>query len=226
MHVPQARQPCYHGSMTTRLLPPRAAHMPAYLSAYLSAGLPALLCVLTACLALTACGPTYNWRDYTSPDARYRVTFPAKPSSATRTIDLDGMQVSMTMTAAEVEGATFAVGAAEAPDAARARAAVDGMKLALLRNIGASPAPPAPVPPALPTSPAQAASGTVSASASSTTVTAADVDVTVAGEKGAVRLVGHFEARGKRFYQVIVIGRGKTVPPEQIEQFLTSFTLL
>ena len=94
--------------MTTRLLPPRAAHALAF------------LCALAAALALAACSPTYNWRDYTSPDARYRVTFPAKPSSATRTIDLDGLQVSMTMTAAEVEGATFAVGAAEAPDAGRA----------------------------------------------------------------------------------------------------------
>ena len=184
MHVPQARQPCYHGTMTTRVL-----------------------CVLAAILALAACNPTYNWRDYTNQEAGYRVTFPAKPSSATRTIDLDGMQVSMTMTAAEVEGATFAVGAAEAPDAGRARAALGAMKLALLRNIGAP-------------LPAQAADG------AAVTATATEVDASGAGQGRPMRLVGHFEARGKRFYQVIVIGRDKTVPPEQIEQFLTSFTLL
>ena len=188
MHVPHVRQPCYHGSMTTRLL-----------------------CALAACLALAACSPTYNWRDYTSPDARYRVTFPAKPSSATRTIDLDGMQVSMTMTAAEVEGATFAVGAAEAPDAERARAAVGAMKLALLRNIGA----PLPGP-----------AGSAAAAGAGSAATSTDVDASGAGQGGPVRLVGHFEARGTRFYQVVVIGRGKTVPPGQIEQFLTSFTLL
>jgi hypothetical protein len=173
--------------MTTRLLPPRAAHALAFVC------------------ALAACSPTYNWRDYTSPDARYRVTFPAKPSSATRTIDLDGLQVSMTMTAAEVEGATFAVGAAEAPDAGRAQAALAAMKLALLRNIGA------PLPGA---QPAPAAPG------------ASQVDATGTGKGRPMRLVGRFEARGTRFYQVIVIGRDKTVPPEQIEQFLTSFTLL
>lgn len=173
--------------MTTRLLPPRAAHALAFVC------------------ALTACSPTYNWRDYTSPDARYRVTFPAKPSSATRTIDLDGLQVSMTMTAAEVEGATFAVGAAEAPDAGRAQAALAAMKLALLRNIGA----PLPGAQAMPGAP-----GTT------------QVDATGTGQGGPMRLVGRFEARGTRFYQVIVIGRDKTVPPEQIEQFLTSFTLL
>ena len=53
-------------------------------------------------LLLAACSPKYNWRDYASPDAPYRVMFPAKPATFTRTIDLDGMQVAMTMTAAAI----------------------------------------------------------------------------------------------------------------------------
>jgi len=171
--------------------------------------------LLAACLA--ACSPKYNWRDYASPDARYRVTFPAKPASATRAIDLDGMRVDMTMTAAEVDGVTFAVGAAEAPDAARARAALDAMQRALLRNIGADPAR------------ARIAASSASASASNAagSRSAIDVDATGQGQGGGgpMRLVGHFEARGTRFYQVIVVGRDKAVPPEQIEQFFTSFTL-
>jgi hypothetical protein len=182
------------------------------------ASMPAFLCAALAVFALGACSPKYNWRDYASPDAGYRVTFPAKPSSATRSVDLDGMRVSMTMTAAEVDGATFAVGAAEAPDAVRARAALDAMRLALLRNIGAAPG----------------AGRTASASASSsateggTSRAAIDVDATGSarnGQGGPLRLVGHFEARGTRFYQVIVVAKDKAVPPEQIEQFLTSFTL-
>lgn len=161
-----------------------------------------------ACLALVACSPKYNWRDYASPDAGYRVTFPAKPSSATRNIDLDGMRVTMTMTAAEVDGATFAVGSAEAPDAARARAALDAMKRALLRNIGAT------------------AAREQAASASAGGNSRASLDVNATGPGPApMRLVGHFEARGTRFYQVIVVGKDKNVPPEQIDQFLTSFTL-
>jgi hypothetical protein len=166
----------------------------------------AILTVLLAAVLLGACNPTYNWRDYASPDAAYRVMFPAKPASFTRTIDLDGMQVSMTMTAAEVDGATFAVGAAEAPDEARARAAVPAMMQALMRNIGASGGP-----------------GKVHADAGGKA--ASEVDVTGASHGTPVRLVGHFEARGKRFYQVIVLGKANAVPPEQIEQFLTSFTL-
>jgi len=179
------------------------------------ASVPVFLCAALAVLALGACSPKYNWRDYASPEAGYRVTFPAKPSSATRSVDLDGMRVSMTMTAAEVDGATFAVGAAEAPDAARARGALDAMRLALLRNIGAAPT----------------AGRTASASASSsaaeggTSRTVVDVDATGSGQGGPLRLVGHFEARGTRIYQVIVVAKDKTVPPEQIEQFLTSFTL-
>jgi hypothetical protein len=168
------------------------------LTAY-AALLPALL--------LAACSPKYNWRDYASPDAPYRVMFPAKPASFTREIDLDGMHVPMTMTAAEVDGATFAVGAAEAPDAARAQAAVEAMNLALLRNIGVS-------------SERRSASASASGADSRATI---DVDATGKANGQPTRLVGHFEARGKRFYQVIVMGQPKAMPQDQVEQFISSF---
>jgi hypothetical protein len=179
--------------MTTRSLPACAA---------------AILAAVFAATALAACSPRYNWRDYASPETGWRVMFPAKPSTTTRTIDLDGTQVSMTMTAAEVDGATFAVGTAQAPDAARAQAALDAMKLALLRNIGAGAT----------TSEARASASTATSSSASS-----DVDATGSGQGRPVRLVGHFEAHGTRFYQVIVLDQGKAVPPEQVEQFLTSF---
>lgn len=155
---------------------------------------------------LAACSPKYNWRDYASPDARYRVTFPAKPATFTRNINLDGMQVAMTMTAAEVDGATFAVGAAEAPDAARAQAALEAMQVALVRNIGAT------------------------VTSQKTTVdndnrATRDVDASGTSQGVPMRLVGHFESRGKRFYQVIVLGKTQALPAEQVEQFLTSFKL-
>jgi hypothetical protein len=165
-----------------------------------------VLFLLLASALLAACSPKYNWRDYASPDAPYKVTFPAKPASFTRTIDLDGMQVSMTMTAAEVDGVTFAVGSAEAPDEAHAISALPAMMKALLRNIGAGDM-----------------EGKFRAGPSGTTT--GDVDATGSARGVPVRLVGHFEARGKRFYQVIVLGKASAVPPEQVEQFLTSFSL-
>jgi hypothetical protein len=167
--------------------------------------LAALCTALALALALAGCSPKYNWRDYASPDAAYRVTFPAKPSTFTRTIDLDGMQVAMTMTAAEVDGATFAVGTAEAPDAARAQAALEAMQVALVRNIDA----------------------TVTTQQATIAGERATRDVEATGKNRGVpmRLVGHFEARGKRFYQVIALGKTDALPPEQVDQFLTSFKL-
>ena len=168
---------------------------------------PIAFAALLPALLLGACSPKYNWRDYASPDAAYRVLFPAKPASFTRDIDLDGMHVPMTMTAAEVDGATFAVGTAEAPDAARAQAAVEAMQLALLRNIGAR-------------TELQAASASASGAGSRAS---SDVDATGQANGERTRLVGHFEARGKRFYQVIVMGSPKAMPQDQVEQFLGSF---
>jgi hypothetical protein len=168
---------------------------------------PIAFAALLPALLLAACSPKYNWRDYNSPDAHYRVMFPAKPASFTRDVDLDGMRVPMTMTAAEIDGATFAVGAAEAPDAARAQAAVEAMNLALLRNIGVTD---------------ERRSAAASASGSDSRA-AIDVDATGKANGEPVRLAGHFESRGKRFYQVIVMGQPKAMPQDQVEQFLSSF---
>jgi hypothetical protein len=174
--------------------------------------LATILPVLAA-VSLSACSPTYNWRDYNSPDAPYRVMFPAKPATYTRKIDLDGMQVNMTMTAAEVEDTMFAVGSAQAPDAAHAQAALQAMKNALIRNIGAKV-----------TSEKSAASSATNASGTSQ---GASIDVEATGTRNGVpvRLVGHFVARDKRFYQVVVMGKASTVSPEQTDQFLSSFKL-
>jgi hypothetical protein len=161
-----------------------------------------LLLASLSAAALAACSPTYNWRDYTSSDGSFRVMFPAKPSTHTRSIDLGGMRVDMTMTAAEVEGSTFAVGSAVAPDAALAQATLPAMRQALLRNIGAGDS--------------AAPGGTPGAAT-------LDVDATGKGSSGPVRLVGRFVAKGTRVYQVIVLGKPGAMPPEQIEQFLSSF---
>ena len=161
---------------------------------------------LAAALLLSGCNPTYNWRDYSSADAPYRIMFPAKPASHTRAIDLNGMQVEMTMTAAEVEGAMFAVGTGVAPDAAQAQAAVAVMKTALVRNIGAK--------------------VERESTAAAGTHTAVDIDATGSANGQPVKLRGHFEARGKRFYQVIVMGKASAMSAEHTDQFMSSFTLL
>jgi len=165
---------------------------------------------IVAAALLAGCNPTYNWRDYSSPDAPYRVMFPAKPASHTRGVDLNGTRVEMTMTAAEVDGVMFAVGTGIAADAAGAQAAVDAMKTAMLRNIGATVQ--------------RESASTASSGNPDNARKRIDIDATGSGNGGPMKLTGHFESRGKRFYQVIVLG--KAVPREQSEQFMTSFTLL
>lgn len=59
---------------------------------------------------LAGCSPQYNWRTVPNPDLGYMATFPDKPAQVTRTMDLIGLQVPLTMHAAQVEGQYFAVG--------------------------------------------------------------------------------------------------------------------
>ena len=174
---------------------------------------PLLLPVLGAAL-LTACNPTYNWRDYSSPDAPFRVMFPDKPAVHKRSIDIGGMQVDMTMTAVDVDGTTFAVGSAEAPDAARAAAAVGAMKTALVRNIGAT------------VTKEKSSAAATASGANSTQATSIDIEAKGVQKGAPMKLVGHFESRDKRFYQVIVMGKEKSLSPEQTDQFISSFKLL
>ena len=153
---------------------------------------------------IAACNPTYNWRDHMSSDGAFQVMFPAKPATHTRSIDLGGIRVTMAMTAAEVDGTTFAVGTAMAPDAALAVATLPAMRQALLRNIGAT---------------EDGAGGAPSKPGAA----ALEVDATGNVNGGPVRMIGRFAAKGARIYQVIVIGKPDAMPPEQTEQFLDSF---
>jgi hypothetical protein len=166
-----------------------------------------------ACLALAACSPTFNWRDYSSRDAPFRAMFPDKPATHTRSVDLNGLKVEMTMTAAQVDGSMFAVGTAEAPDAQQAEAALEAMKMALVKNIGAT------------IKSEQAGKASAVSGASAARSAALDIDAVGVQNGAPVRLVGHFESRNKRFYQVIVMGKEKDLSKENIDMFMTSFKL-
>ncbi len=157
--------------------------------------LPLILAML-----LSACSPKYDWRDYRSNDAPYAVLFPGKPSTQSRSIKLDQLDVSMTMSAADIDGVIFAVGSAQLADAAQAPAAVEAMKTAMLKNINATI-----------TSSKTLANGALEVDASGT-------------EKGrTMRLIGRFIAKEKRIYQVVVIGPAQNIEADSVETFLTSF---
>jgi hypothetical protein len=175
--------------------------------------LPLLLTTLLAAGVLSACSPKYDWRDYRSGDAPYAVLFPGKPASQTRTINLDGQEVSMTMTAAEVDGISFAVGSAKLADAARAQSALTAMKTALVNNIGAA---------IVSDKTTTTSSGTGSPAGQQTMV---EVEAKGAQNGEAMLLIGHFIAKDSRIYQVIIVGREKHVVRDTVDTFMSSFKL-
>ena len=164
---------------------------------------PASLSVKMAAVAcaavLAACSPKFDWREVRGTSAPFVVLLPAKPATHTRTVNLDGISVDMTMTAADAGGVTFAVGTAELPDAAQAQHALTAMKTALVRNIG----------------------GTVR---KETTTAPGTLEIEAAGTDSRL-LLARFIARDKRIYQVIAVGKESALPPEAADTFFTSFKL-
>lgn len=174
--------------------------------------LPLILTTLLSAGVLSACSPKFDWRDYRSSDAPYAVLFPGKPGTQARTIDLDGMEVNMSMAAAEVDGVTFAVGSAVLADASAAPKALAAMKTAMVNNIGG----------AITSDQVNAVAGTLAANGQQL-VLAVEAKGSQRGEP--MRLIGRFIAKDKRIYQIIVVGREKHVTQESVETFMSSFKL-
>lgn len=155
-------------------------------------------------LGLAACTPHFDWREVHGSEAPYTVLMPVKPSSGTRLINLGGTQVTMTMTAADVDGALFAVGTATMPDQAAATNALAAMKTALVRNIG----------------------GTVTSEKATASSDLATLDIEATGSGTHPRMLfAHLVAKNTRVYQVVTIGTDKSLPREAVDTFLTSFKL-
>jgi hypothetical protein len=158
-------------------------------------------------MTLTACSPKFDWREVRANDAHAVILMPAKPATLSRPIDLNGTPVTMTMTAAEVDGVSFALGTAELADAAKAQAALSAMKTAMVKNINGS----IKHEKALPSTPANPG-------------TTIELEASGIGADGQPRLLlGRFVALDKRVYQAVVIGREKNVSREAADTFLTSF---
>ncbi|HEY8024886.1 MAG TPA: hypothetical protein VIF60_10000 [Burkholderiaceae bacterium] len=163
----------------------------------------ATLCVAIAlgALSLGACDPKFNWREVKGKNPPFTVLLPAKPASMTRPINLNGQKVDMTMTAAEVDGVSFAVGAVQFADPVQAHDAVRLMQTAMIKNIN----------------------GTAKPLGGSND--GGDIEASGAPAAGGPKflLIGHFAAVGNGAYQVIVLGPEKEVSREQAATFLTSF---
>ena len=152
---------------------------------------------------MSACTPSHDWREIHGTNTPFSVLLPAKPSSKTREITLDGMAVTMTMTAVEVDHVTYAVGAAALGDAAAAKKAMLAMKIALVGHV----------------------SGTISKEVVADIPTDSQIDLEAVGTpNGEPRIVvARFVAHDRYAYQAIVTGPKKSISRDNIDTFITSF---
>jgi hypothetical protein len=168
--------------------------------------------LLTALLGLAACSPQHDWRETRDADASFSILMPAKPAVVTRPVSIDGKEYSMTMTAADVQQVTFAVGVVRVPDAAQAAAVMTVMKDTLLKNIGSVRANEKIV---------------TSAEGGSINIRVDTLGKSGGGQRGEPRaLHARFVAKGATVYQAIVAGPENAITDESVETFLTSFKAL
>ena len=152
---------------------------------------------------LGGCTPTHDWREIRQERPSFSVLMPAKPSSQTREIKLGEAKVSMTMTAVEVDHATYAVGSVELADSKAAKDAMLQMKTALVGRLD----------------------NKIRKEDIVDNPTESRIDVEAVGTpKGESRIViARFIAQEKYAYQIVLTGPEKTVTRDQIDTFMTSF---
>ena len=78
---------------------------------------------LMASMALTACQPTFNWRDVRPDNTRLSLLMPCKPDKAQKTVPLAGQPTELTLLSCDAGGVTFAVAVADVKDVSKVAAA-------------------------------------------------------------------------------------------------------
>jgi hypothetical protein len=157
-------------------------------------------------IACTGCSPNFNWREVQGIDPSYTVLLPAKPSTHSRAIDLDGLKVIMTMTATETNDINFAVASIKIDDAAQRHAALLAMQKAMLQNIHGD-----------------VAEQKVIALKDGTMMT--EIHATGKTSSGSqLSLFARFGEHGQDIFQVVALGSSDNLTSEIADTFLSSFT--
>ncbi|TCS37937.1 hypothetical protein EDC30_103229 [Paucimonas lemoignei] len=166
---------------------------------------------LLACtILLIACSPKYDWRVVHGTPIPFEVLLPAKPASMTRPVDLGAAKVEMTMTAAEVDGVTFAVGAATLPNAADAATALAAMKTGLVRNING-------------TIKREAGEAGQAGKPGAAPFEVEAIGTSASNKSNEIVLLARFFAKDARVYQVVVLGPPQKIERAEAENFFSSF---
>jgi hypothetical protein len=163
--------------------------------------------LVALCLLTTAsCMPTLNWRE-TSPDqAGFVILMPSKPDRLNRSIDLNGLKVTMNMLGSKVDQVAYTVAWVDTVSAADAVKAVDSMRIGMMRNLGQKDIP------GLPTK--------VAIRGGNTSWPALKLDI----KSDQQHMSAIFLQRGARAWQVVTVA--PKLDPEASKIFLESFALL
>ncbi|MBC8120027.1 MAG: hypothetical protein H7X75_10675 [Burkholderiaceae bacterium] len=176
---------------------------------------------MLVCISISspACTPTFNWREFRSPDG-FVVLLPGRPQTVVRDTPLADTAVQLSMTSTGIGGTLFAVGSARLPrslsdDAAQRQRALGSLRDALVRNVNGKIVKTSPA--TLPTSPGNARQ----------VVAAEAIEAAGSDAKGrAVRLAARLFIVDDRLFQVVALGVEGEIPPDALDTFFASFRLI
>jgi hypothetical protein len=176
-------------------------------------------CFIVLGVVTSACNPTFNWREFRSPDG-FAVMLPGRPQTVSREVKLPDGTVQMSMTSTGIGATLFAVGVAQLPaglsaeTAARERT-IAYMRDALIRNVGASQ-----VRTSMAALPVPAGD--------SRKVLAAQTAEASGQDKGGreVRVAARLFIVDDRLFQVVALGAKDELSPEARDTFFASFRLI
>ena len=96
-----------------------------------------LINAAVALTVLTACNPTFNWRDVRPDGTRLALLLPCKPDKAQRTVAMANQPTEINLLSCDAGGVTFAVSMADVNDAGKTDAVLAQWQSATLTNIKA-----------------------------------------------------------------------------------------
>ncbi|MFN5941493.1 MAG: hypothetical protein ACK44C_14225 [Polaromonas sp.] len=97
-----------------------------------------LIYAVLALAGLTACNPTFNWRDVRPEDTRLSLLMPCKPDKAQKTVPMGGQPTALLLLSCDAAGVTFAVAVADVKDASLVKDALVQWQGASLASLKAS----------------------------------------------------------------------------------------
>ncbi len=159
-------------------------------------------------ITLSACTPTFNWRQVQMEQAALSGVLPCKPDVATREVVLGTATLAMQMLGCKAGDATFTLAAVQVASPAETASAVAQWQLAAQRSLGVSGALPAPQAFALAGSTPVAGTGKLFL------------------EGAAVRLTAVWLVRGTQVFQAAIYSPvNATLSPDVPESFFTGLRL-